>query len=118
MLMRALSMTSLLLVLACSSPGTTVPAKPAEPFVPHLSLRPVAVSLARRATQIFQAEINYPEGKRYLRQPVAWTVVEPEGGTITAAGLYTAPAAAGVFHVQVTREDFPGIAAAATVTVK
>ncbi len=118
MLMRALPLAPLLLALACTTPGDTMPAKPKEPFQPSLSLRPVAVSLARGATQAFQAEINYPEGVRYLRQPVGWRVVEPEGGSITGAGLYTAPAEPGVFHVQVRREDFPEITTMATVTVK
>ncbi|MCE1203801.1 MAG: hypothetical protein LWW79_04245 [Holophagaceae bacterium] len=118
MLNRTLSATALLLAIACTAPGTTVPPKQAEPFVPRLALRPLAVSLARGAAQSFQAEINYPEGMRYMRQPVAWRVVEPEGGSITAAGLYTAPAAPGTYHVEVRREDFPGVTATATVTVK
>jgi len=118
MLNRSLSFTALLLALACNTPGDAVPAKPAEPFKPFLSLRPVAVSLAQGATQAFQAEINYPEGMRYMRQPVAWRVVEPEGGTINGAGLYTAPSTAGTYHVQVKREDFPEVSATATVTVK
>ena len=117
MVIRALSATSLLLAFACTPPEASV-AKPAEPFVPRLALRPVAVSLARGATQSLQAEINYPEGMRYLRQPVAWRVVEPEGGTVTAAGLYMAPAAPGIYHVEVKREDFPEVTATATVTVK
>jgi hypothetical protein len=118
MLIRALSATSLLLAFACTAPGNAVPTKTAEPFKPALSLRPVAVSLAKGATQAFQAEINYPEGVRYIRQPVAWSVVEAEGGAITGAGLYTAPATAGTYHVQVKREDFPEVTATATVTVK
>jgi len=118
MLKRSLPFTTLLLALACTAPGDAVPAKPAEPFKPYLNLRPVAVSLAKGATQAFQAEINYPEGMRYMRQPVAWRVVEPGGGTIDGAGLYTAPAAAGTYHVQVKREDFPEVSATATVTVK
>ncbi len=115
---RLMSTTAVLLMFACNAPGDAVPAKSAEPFKPSLSLRPVAVSLIRGATQAFQAEINYPEGVRYMRQPVAWSVVEAEGGTITGAGLYTAPATAGTFHVQVKREDFPEVTASATVTVK
>ena len=107
--------TLLLLAVACQSPGTTASD---EPFVPTLDLRPMAVSLARGTTQAFQAEINYPKGVRYLRQPVGWRVVEEEGGTITGAGLYTAPATPGVYHVEVRREDFPYLAATATVTVK
>lgn len=115
---RLMPVTGALLLLACTPPGGTVPAKSTEPFKPSASVRPLAVSLARGATQVFQAEINYPEGTRYLKQPVAWRVLEAEGGTITPAGLYTAPAAPGTFHVQVAREDFPEVTAVATVTVK
>ncbi len=115
---RLLPATAILFTLACNAPGDAVPAKPAEPFKPSLSLRPVAISLAKGATQAFQAEINYPEGMSYIRQPVAWSVVEPGGGTITGAGLYTAPATSGTYHVQVKREDFPEVAATATVAVK
>lgn len=118
MMNRMLSTTAILLALACNTPGDAVPAKPAEPFKPSLSLRPVAVSLAKGATQTFQAEINYPEGLRYMRQPVTWSVVEADGGTISGAGLYTAPATAGTYQVQVKREDFPEVSARATVTVK
>lgn len=117
MLPRILLTTTALLAFGCQ-PGEPVPTKPAGPFVPSLSLRPVAVTLARETTHTFQAEINYPEGMRYMRQPVVWSVVEPEGGSITPAGLYTAPAAPGTFHVQVQREDFPEVVATATVTVK
>ncbi len=120
-------LTALLLTLACQSPGDKVPAQPnppapaaksAEPFKPTLSLRPVAVSLGKWATQTFHAEINYPEGIRYIRQPVSWRVVEPDGGAILGAGLYTAPGTAGIYHVEVKRDDFPEITATATVTVK
>ena len=118
MLIRALAVTVLLGTLACMAPGNAVPTKTAEPFRPVLSLRPLAVSLATGASQPFQAEINYQEGMRYLRQPVGWRVMEPGGGTITGAGLYTAPATPGIYHVEVLREDFPDIRATATVTVK
>jgi hypothetical protein len=115
---RGLAAGSLLLALACTAPVSSLPAKPAEPFKPVLKLRPVTVSLVAGATQSFQAEINYQEGLRYLRQPVGWRVVEPQGGTINGAGLYTAPGTPGIFHVEVRREDFPEIAATATVTVR
>ncbi len=117
-LLRALSACSLLVALACNNSGTAVPTRPAGPFVPFISLRPVAVTLAKGATQPFQAEINYQEGVRYLTQPVGWRVVEEGGGTINGAGLYTAPAIAGTFHVEVRREDFPELTTTATVTVK
>ncbi len=108
----------LALALACGAPKATMPAPPAEPFRPTLRLRPTSVSLMPGATQDFQAEVNYPEGLRPLRQPVSWSVVEPDGGTITPAGLYTAPAHTGTFHVRVSREDFPNLSATATVTVQ
>lgn len=115
---RGFPVLALLLALACVPPQETAPAGPAEPFRPEVSLRPVTVSLARGATQLFQAEINYPPGARYLRQPVAWRVLEPGGGTLTNTGLYTAPATPGTYHLQALREDFPGIAATATVVVR
>lgn len=118
MLIRACSVSVLLLAIACQAPEAAAPAKPAEPFVPAISLRPVAVSLGRGATQPFQVEINYQAGGRYLRQPVGWRVVEPEGGSLDGTGIYRAPATAGIFHVEVRREDFPDIRATATVTVK
>jgi hypothetical protein len=49
---------------------------------------------------------------------VGWRVVEAGGGTITGAGLYTAPDQPGTYHVKVMREDFPQTTAIATVTVK
>jgi hypothetical protein len=116
MLIRAMS-ASVVVVLAldCKTPEA-VP--PAEPFLPVISLRPMAIGLGRGAIQPFQVEINYQGGVRYLRQPVGWRVQEPGGGTIDGAGLYTAPATAGTYHVEVRREDFPEIRATATVTVK
>lgn len=118
MLARLVSASPLLLLLACSAPGEGVPTKQVEPFKPLLSLRPVAVVIAREATQAFQAEINYPEGITYIRQPVSWRVLEPGGGTVNGAGVYTAPNAPGIYHVQVRRDDFPEVLAVATVTVK
>ena len=118
MLIRVLSASSLLLAFACNTPENAVPVKPAEAFKPTLSLRPVSVSLGAGASQTFQAEINYQEGVRYMRQPVGWRVVEPSSGTITVTGLYTAPNSPGTYHVQVRREDFPEVTAMATVTVK
>ncbi|MBL0209804.1 MAG: hypothetical protein IPQ13_02655 [Holophagaceae bacterium] len=91
-------------------------AKPA--FKPTLALSPKTVALAPGATQSFSAQINYePDGPRFPRQPVSWSVVEAGGGEITRTGLYTAPAAAGTYHVRAEREDHPGVSDTATVTV-
>ena len=90
--------------------------KPA--FKPTLTLSPKSVALAPDAIQSFSAQINYePDGPRYPRQPVTWTVVEAGGGEITRTGLYTAPATPGTYHVKAEREDHPGVASTATVTV-
>jgi hypothetical protein len=49
---------------------------------------------------------------------VAWKVLEgAAGGTITSAGLYTAPNAAGTFHVVATSAGDPSASATAAVTV-
>lgn len=46
---------------------------------------------------------------------VTWSVQEAGGGTVTATGLYTAPATWGTFHVVATAS--PTVSASATVTV-
>ncbi len=93
---------------------------PKGKFQPILKITPKAPKVAPGATVSFSAQINYePDGPRYPRQPVKWSVVEGEkGGTITRTGLYTAPALEGVFHVRAEREDFPGVFAEAEVTVR
>lgn len=119
---KALLLLPLLaLAAACTPPKAAMPSTPAkpapQPFTPTLTIRPTSVSLIPGATQVFQAEINYPEGIRPLRQPIHWAVIEPDGGSITAAGVYTAPPRYGTFHVEARREDFPNLRVAATVTV-
>lgn len=46
-----------------------------------------------------------------------WSVVEPGGGSITGAGLYSAPAAAGTYHVRATSPADPARFAEARVRV-
>jgi hypothetical protein len=48
---------------------------------------------------------------------VAWEVVEAGGGAVDATGVYTAPSAAGTFHVRVTSRADAQRQATATVTV-
>ena len=40
-------------------------------------------------------------------QKVRWSVVEPEGGSISPKGLYTAPGREGVYHVRIWAVDNP-----------
>ena len=90
-----------------------------QPFKPTLTLTPRKAEVAVGGTVSFSATINYePDGPRYPRQPVKWSVEEGEtGGTITPHGLYTAPGKPGTYHVKAEREDFPGVSAKATVKV-
>ncbi len=48
---------------------------------------------------------------------VAWSVIEPGGGTVDAAGVYTAPAVTGTFHVRATSHADPEISALAALIV-
>jgi hypothetical protein len=48
---------------------------------------------------------------------VTWAVQELQGGTVTATGLYTAPTAAGTFHVTATSQVDPTKQGQASVTV-
>lgn len=93
----------------------TVEAQPQ--FVPTLELENRYVTLMPGQSFAFTAVTNYPPNVRYIRQPVTWTVVEPTGSSITLNGLYIAPNTAGIYHVKVTREDFPELSATAEVKV-
>ncbi len=60
-----------------------------------LTVQPSAVSLAPGASQAFTAQVS---GE--ANPTTAWSVLEgAAGGTISAAGVYTAPATAGLYHV-------------------
>ena len=49
---------------------------------------------------------------------VLWSVRESNGGTISPAGLYTAPGAKGTYHVIATALGDPNVPVTATVTVR
>jgi hypothetical protein len=48
---------------------------------------------------------------------VTWSVTEAGGGTVSAAGVYTAPEADGTYHVVATSAAAPSASATATITV-
>ena len=48
---------------------------------------------------------------------VTWQVVEASGGTVDVNGLYTAPSAAGTFHVRASSRALPTAQSTATVAV-
>ena len=83
-----------------------------------LRIDPVQAEVAAGGTFAFRVNLNYPPDRRYIRPPVKWSVQEAGGGSIDAMGHYTAPAAAGIYHVIVERTDTEGVRAIATVTVR
>lgn len=56
-------------------------------------------------------------GVRYSTR-LKWSVVEPQGGGITAGGLYLAPPSTGLFHVSVAPESEPARRALTRVEVQ
>lgn len=112
--------------LACRCPRTAAPTPTTTPAAPvmesesllWLRVEPTSIQLAPGAKTTFRPSLNYPKGVNYLRPPLKWSVQEGEaGGTVDLMGHYTAPMAAGTYHVIVERTDAKGVRALATVTV-
>lgn len=80
-----------------------------EPAVVKVSVAPATAKLTVGRTLALTARIvGGPDGA------VAWTVLEPQGGTVDGQGKYQAPATPGLYTVQAT---FPG-AGGRTATAK
>jgi hypothetical protein len=78
-----------------------------------ITISPISPSLAPGGTQAFTANITNTGNTA-----VTWSVQEgATGGSVTTAGLYTAPAAAGTYHVVATSQADTSKTAVATVTV-
>jgi O-glycosyl hydrolase len=77
-----------------------------------VAISPAQVAVLLGGSQSFSATVTNTSDTS-----VTWSVAEPNGGAITATGLYTAPAAAGVYHVTATSHADPTKSATATVTV-
>ncbi len=78
-----------------------------------VSISPAATALAAGGAQTFTATVTGT-----ILTSVTWSVEEgATGGTITSAGVYTAPTAAGTYHVIATSTADSTKTAAATVTV-
>ncbi|MBP1773453.1 MAG: hypothetical protein H6P99_2616 [Holophagaceae bacterium] len=99
---------TLTLALACGGGS----GKGAAPVPISVTIAPAGASLWTGGTQAFQATVAGTSN-----QAVTWSVVETGGGTISAGGLYTAPAAPGTFHVKATAEADATKTAQAPVTV-
>ena len=55
--------------------------------------------------------------KGLVNGAMRWTIREPDGGTVTESGHYTAPGHPGTFHLRATSVEDPSLTAQATVIV-
>ena len=80
--------------------------------MPQITIDPVAVTLRPDGTRTFAATVS-----GLTNTAVNFTIQERAGGLINSAGLYTAPTAAGFYHVVATSIEETTVTASATVTV-
>jgi len=89
--------------------GSAAPPPPAI----TVSVSPSSAMVNQGATQTFTASVAGT-----TNTAVTWSVLEgPAGGTITSAGIYTAPSTAGTFHIMATSQTDSAKSATAAVTV-
>jgi len=102
-----------LLVLACQGGRTPDPAAE-SPATVEVAVKPAAATVAAGGKQAFAATVTAAADTS-----VNWSVAEgAAAGSITSAGLYTAPSTSGTFHVVATSVADPSRAGSATVTVQ
>jgi Kelch motif/Bacterial Ig-like domain (group 2) len=80
--------------------------------MPQVTIDPVAATLRPDGTRTFAATVS-----ELTDTAVVFTVQESGGGLISSAGLYTAPTAAGFYHVVASSREESTVSANATVTV-
>ena len=80
-----------------------------------VTVTPSAASTNLGGTISFQASVAGTVAGQSTA--VTWSVQEPAGGTVSAAGVYAAPAAAGTFHVVATSVADPSRTDSSTVSV-
>jgi uncharacterized repeat protein (TIGR03803 family) len=78
--------------------------------MPTVEIFPTSVTVPTGAIQTFVAAVQGGGG-------VIWSVKEGTGGSISQLGIYTAPVAAGTYHVVATSSANSAQSASATVTV-
>ncbi|HTT72321.1 MAG TPA: hypothetical protein VMG32_13940, partial [Anaeromyxobacteraceae bacterium] len=99
-------------VLACAA-STDSPTPAAAAQAVGISISPTAVNVAPGGQETFSALVTGA-----ANTAVTWSVLEgAAGGTITSAGVYTAPGTAGTYHVVATSQADSTASAAAVVTV-
>ena len=80
--------------------------------IPQVTIDPAAVTLRPDGTRTFAATVS-----GLTNTAVNFTIPESSGGLINSAGLYTAPPAAGFYHVVATSIEETSLTASSTVTV-
>ncbi|HJV39627.1 MAG TPA: hypothetical protein VJ528_12375, partial [Geothrix sp.] len=96
-------------IWACGGGGSGAVATPA----------PVALKLlpATSDIKVGGALQVWAEDAQGHAVPAAFSVVEPQGGTVDASGRYQAPLTAGTYHLRATSSQVSGAVAEAPVTV-
>ncbi|WP_248354413.1 hypothetical protein [Anaeromyxobacter oryzae] len=114
MLRRVVAGPALLALLgalsACDGTASHAPSSAAQDV--SVQVAPGDVQVAPAGTVAFTATVTGT-----IDTSVVWDVVETGGGAVDGAGLYTAPGAAGTFHVRATSKADAQKQATATVTV-
>lgn len=77
-----------------------------------VSVTPATITLSVGATHVFAAAVS-----NITNTAVTWSVSEADGGTISATGVYVAPATPGIYHVRAASAARPASFTIATVTV-
>ena len=102
-----------LTLAACGAAGTLSGTDPADGQAPAIQVDPRSASLAPAASSAFAAVVTGT-----AETGVTWSIAEAGGGAVTTAGLYTAPAAAGTYHLVATSTADPTVSARATIVVQ
>lgn len=106
----ALSLGAVVSLTACSAKVDSTGSAAAQTVT--VAVDPGSADLATGQAMQFAAAVT---GTADLL--VTWKVDEAEGGTVDQAGLYTAPATAGSYHVRAVSHAQPEISGVAAVTV-
>ncbi len=105
--LRSAALAALLAVTACNL----------DPEVPSydpvtIDIQPPTAEVPVLGTVAFQATVGVPPGTS-----IVWSVLEPDGGSVSPVGLYQAPGTPGTYHVRALTVTEPGFSGTATVTV-
>ena len=83
-----------------------------NPGAVQVSVSPATATLSMNATQAFSASVTGSSNTA-----VSWSVVEPDGGSISSSGVYQAPSRLGTFHIKATSLADGSRSALATIIV-